>query len=112
MKRIKKQFVCLIVCAIVMSTMSGCLRVKRTEDLSDYLHTKFSYYKREWKKYQKELLEILDEEEEICKRLLVLTEREPSIGYEASNHYFYNDRNILEKLLQVDELKEELRKKI
>ena len=40
MKRIKKQFVCLIVCAIVMSTMSGCLRVKRTEDLSDYLHTK------------------------------------------------------------------------
>ena len=79
---------------------------------SDYLHTKFSYYKREWKKHQKELLEILDGEEEICKRLLVLTEREPSIGYEASNHYFYNDRNILEKLLQVDELKEELRKKI
>jgi len=79
---------------------------------SDYLHTKFSYYKRDIASYKDELLSVFKEEKEIAKRLLDLTEREPTIGYEAANHYFYNDRNIIEKILQVDELEKELEKKI
>ena len=30
------------------------------------------------------------------------------IGYEASNHYFYTERNLMEKILRMDVFKEML----
>lgn len=75
---------------------------------ADYLQTKFSHHKRDIGRYKKELLEILGEEETITKRLLSFLDKMPVIGFETSNHYFYNERNLLEKILQTQMLKKEL----
>ena len=56
-----------------------------------------------------ELAQILSDEKQITKRLLVLATEFPTIGFEASNHYFYNDRNLVEKILQTEMLEEELK---
>lgn len=75
---------------------------------SDLLQTQFSYYKREKEKNKRVLVEILQAEKELTERLLVLTAKNPAVGYEASNHYYYNERNLMEKILQTDILKEDL----
>ncbi len=71
---------------------------------SDLLQTRFAYYKRDRMRYKAELAELLCEETSIIKRLLALVAECPYVGYEASNHYFYNERNLLEKLLNVENL--------
>lgn len=67
---------------------------------ADYLQTKFSHHKRDLQTHSEEILSILQEEEEIAARLLVLSAEMPAIGFETSNHYFYTDRNLIEKILQ------------
>lgn len=73
---------------------------------SDYLQTKFSYLKQEKEKHVEELKQILEEEKSNTKQLLELVYQNAYIGFEASNHYFYTDRNLLEKLLVINQLKE------
>ena len=77
---------------------------------ADSLQTQFSYYKRNLSAYRLQALGVLSEEGEITKRLLHLSAENPAIGFEASNHYYYNERNLIEKILQTDVLKDELRK--
>jgi hypothetical protein len=72
------------------------------------LQTKFSYYKRDIDTWKSEAFALLDEEEDIAKRLLSLIGEMPAIGFETSNHYFYNDRNLVEKILQTQLLKANL----
>ena len=73
---------------------------------SDYLQTKFSYLKREKEKHVEELKQLLEEEKVNTKQLLELVYQNSYIGFEASNHYFYTDRNLLEKLLVIKQLEE------
>ena len=75
---------------------------------SDYLQTKFSHHKRDIEVYKEEILAILSEEEEITKRLISFLPQMPAIGFETSNHYFYNERNLAEKILQTKMLKHDL----
>lgn len=75
---------------------------------SDLLQTEFSYYKRDVKAYKAEISQLLSEEKDICERLLNLASQYPAIGFEAANHYFYNDRNLVEKIIQTQMLEEEL----
>ena len=76
---------------------------------ADWLQTRYAYCKRELKANKEELAQILNEEKAITERLLVLAAKYPTIGFEASNHYYYNDRNLVEKILQTTMLEEELK---
>ncbi len=77
---------------------------------SDYLQTRFSVLKADTRKNKAELAEILQESEQNAKRLIELIRRDAKIGYEASNHYFYSDRNLAEKVLNVRSLSKTLEK--
>lgn len=70
----------------------------------DYLQTQYSYYKRNANERER-LYKILSEAEKLTKRLLGLISRSAFIGYETSNHYFYNERNLMEKLLNLNSLR-------
>ena len=72
------------------------------------MQTKFSYLKRGKQKHVEELKRILAEEKENTKQLLELVYQNAYIGFETSNHYFYTDRNLLEKLLVINQLEETL----
>lgn len=66
--------------------------------LSDYLQTKFSVLK---KGDRKGLNELLEQEKQNAQNLLQLYYADNKVGFEASNHYFYTDRNLLEKIIQM-----------
>lgn len=72
--------------------------------LSDYLQTKYSYLKRDKSKNKKEIKMILEAERENAKELLSLVYANALVGFEASNHYYYTDRNLIEKILLMDKL--------
>lgn len=71
---------------------------------ADLLQTQFAYYKRDKARYISELTAILEDERAITQKLIALSAENPYVGYEASNHYFYNERNLLEKLLNIENL--------
>lgn len=76
---------------------------------ADYLQTRYAYCKRDLQANKAELAQILSDEKQITARLLDLATDYPTIGFEASNHYYYNDRNLVEKILQTEMLDEELK---
>ena len=88
--------------------VAQCAEVAYIHFKSDLLQTQFSYYKREREKNKRVLERILDEERSLTERLLILAAQNPAVGFEASNHYFYNERNLIEKILQTNILKYEL----
>lgn len=51
------------------------------------------------------ILRILDEEIELAKRLLHSAKRDSRIGFEASNHYYYTENDLMEKVLNCENLK-------
>ena len=69
---------------------------------SDMIHTRYALAKR--KGDMETLLGLLDEERELAEELLILSAQSPLIGYETSNHYFYTERNLIEKILQMDQM--------
>ena len=81
-------------------------KVAYTHFKSNYLQTKFSYLKREKQQQVEELKQLLEEEKANTKQLLELVYQNAYIGFEASNHYFYTDRSLLEKLLVIKQLEE------
>ena len=98
----------------------GCVELKKAEETellkeikicaetaychfkSDYLQTKFSYLKRTDKK--EEISILLSDEASNTERLLSLLYQDAKVGYETSNHYFYSERNLLEKLFNIQKL--------
>ena len=66
------------------------------------LQTKFSYLKCDKQKNRAELKTLCEEEKKNAESLLDLVNADAKIGYEASNHYFYNARNLIEKILQME----------
>ena len=75
---------------------------------SDYLQTRFSVLKNNVKKNRAEIEEVLKESLQNTKKLIGLMHRDAKIGFEASNHYFYTDRNLVEKILNVQRLQDKL----
>lgn len=77
---------------------------------SDYLQTRFSLLKADVQKNKSELLEILARSEKNSRKLIELVHRDAKIGFEASNHYFYTDRNLVEKIINARTLANTLMK--
>jgi hypothetical protein len=73
---------------------------------ADYHQTLYSFYKREPSKYKSEILAVLSESEKDVYLLIGEVIKDGALGYEASNHYFYNVRNLKEKLLNLQRLKD------
>ena len=71
---------------------------------ADLIHTKYAYMKRDVAKYRNELIALARESAEDAKRLSYLASLDPTVGYEASNHYFYTSHLLREKLLNCDKL--------
>lgn len=75
---------------------------------ADVLHTRYVICKKQLPQKRRELLEIFQKERGLCRELLELLPRSPLIGYETANHYFYTERDVIEKLIQLDGLTAEL----
>ena len=94
--------------SVLVEEMRICAETAYCHFQSDYLQTKFSLLKGNGDKT--EILPVLTAESENVKRLLSLLYRDPKVGYEASNHYFYHERNLLEKIINIDRLIQKLGK--
>ena len=46
--------------------------------------------------------DILKDESELAMRLIGCVRKDPRIGFEASNHYFYTERNLAEKIINCE----------
>ncbi len=77
--------------------------------LADYEQTRFCFLKRNLKENADKIAEILEESERATAKLIDLQRRDVKIGYEASNHYFFTTRLLKEKLLNLQNLKRELK---
>ena len=75
---------------------------------SDVVHTRYVLAKRRLPESKDEMLAIFTEEREIIKEQFVLMEKSPLIGYETSNHYFFTDREYIEKIINLNGLEKEL----
>ena len=71
---------------------------------SDWLQTRYAYLKREWDKNEKELREIIATAREDTERLITLMRQDARVGFEASNQYYYADRHLIEKILNLNNL--------
>ena len=71
---------------------------------ADVLQTKFSYYKRNLSKYKNQIIPLIARAEEATAELMDLVDVCSFIGFETSNHYFYNKRNLIEKILNLRQL--------
>lgn len=71
---------------------------------ADALQTKFSYYKRDRKKYEKELALLIERAKQATAELLKLVRTCTYVGFETSNHYYYSERDLLEKLINLQSL--------
>ena len=75
---------------------------------ADYLQTKFSFLKQDVKRNSDEIKALLMDEQKNAEELLNLICCDARIGFEASNHYFYTDRSLIEKILNIQQLNKEL----
>lgn len=68
----------------------------------------FSKYKKNARENAGKLLAVVDSEAELTRELLGLICEDAKIGYEMTNHYFYDERRLKEKLLNLRDIKERL----
>lgn len=73
---------------------------------ADLKQTEYSYYKSICD--NNAMRQIAKEEEEKVKELLHLLTKSALIGFETSNHYFYSERNLLEKLINLNRIQNQL----
>jgi hypothetical protein len=57
---------------------------------------------------QRTLRQLLDSEMDQAKQLWHLARRDSRIGFEASNHYFYVPQDLVEKVINCEQIKQEL----
>ena len=69
---------------------------------TDLLQTQYSYCKKHGKKTK--ILPILLRAKQGVEELLELSRKNACVGYETSNHYFYAQNNLLEKLVNLNGL--------
>lgn len=75
---------------------------------SDALQTEFSVLKSDVHRNKARLMELLDAEEKNPHALLRLVHSNAAIGFETSNQYFYTDRNLIETVLCMKQLRKQL----
>ncbi len=75
---------------------------------SSYNLTRFSKLKENAKENKDELLSILEEETLVTKLLYNLFSKDAKIGFEMTNHYYYNENLLLYKLINLKDLTEEV----
>ena len=63
---------------------------------ADVIHTRYAIEKRAGNGIPEDLI---CEREDLLRRLLAFMEKYPEIGFEASNHYLYTPRTLVENLL-------------
>ena len=73
---------------------------------ADVLQTKFSYHKKQGA--NADLLPIVERAKAATEELLALVRACPYVGFEASNHYYYNERNLLEKIVNLEQMEKSL----
>jgi hypothetical protein len=56
------------------------------------------------------MIEVLDEEIDLARRLCALCARDSRIGFEPSNHYYYTRQDLREKVLNCENLKSRLQR--
>lgn len=74
---------------------------------ADLLQTRFAIFKR--KDDKDGMLECVIAERANAEELLSLMRSDAKIGYEASNHYFYTERNFVEKIIRMDAFENRLK---
>ena len=77
--------------------------------LTDLLQTRFANAKRE--NDTEEMRRCVAREEKNAETLLGLMKEDAKIGFEASNHYSYTERNLLEKILRMERFENSLKDK-
>lgn len=66
---------------------------------SDLLQTEYCFYKEQG---DKENIKIVVKKcESLTKELIQIVKKSPYVGFETSNHYFYTERNLIEKLINL-----------
>lgn len=83
-------------------------RVALAHFRADLLHTEFAHAKRDLAGNRERLRELIEEEHGLTQELLTLAAQSPLVGYETSNHYFYTERNLIEKLIRLDTMRRQL----
>ena len=77
---------------------------------ADYVQTRFSFEKRDKQKHLQSLTKTVARAKENAEELLALVRKCPLVGFETSNHYFYNERNLIEKFLNLAQILGNLKK--
>ena len=80
-----------------------CAQAAYIHFYTDKLYTQFAFYKRDRTQYATKLKHCISEELKLTDKLIKLAEY-PAVGFEASNHYFYNDRNLKAKIIELKNL--------
>ena len=74
----------------------------------DLIHTNYAYYKRDLTKYKDKMLEVINQARKNAYDTIDLIYADGRIGFEASNHYYYTVNNIIEKLINLDNIENQL----
>ncbi len=85
--------------------LGGYVQFKSAENLSV-----FTQLKGDIKANKDKLILCLNSEEKLTQTLLKLMSEDAKIGFEMTNHYFYNKNLLLEKLVLIQELKKQVNK--
>jgi hypothetical protein len=56
------------------------------------------------------IIQLLEEERELARRLYALAAQDACVGYEASNHYYFTQNHFLEKFINIEQLLEKFGK--
>jgi len=83
-------------------------KVARNHIRADVVHTKYALCKRRLPDSAGEMREIFAQERALVEELLQLLPQSTLIGYETANHYFYTERDLMEKLVQLRGMEQEL----
>jgi hypothetical protein len=75
---------------------------------SDLLHTRFARYKKNLKGNKKVIYNCLTGIRELAVDLINIMAKDTYVGFESSNHYFFTERNLLEKIINTDNLLDKL----
>ncbi|MBO5714198.1 MAG: hypothetical protein J6R83_02105 [Clostridia bacterium] len=74
----------------------------------DLYHTEYSYLKRNVNENKEEIISLLKKMRKLTVNAIKYASLDSKISYETSNHYFYVQNNLLEKLVNIDNVLERL----
>lgn len=78
----------------------------------NFIITRDKYLDCKKELYKKSMLKILDNEFKTTKKQYYCATADSKIGYEASNHYYFTENSFLEKLINIEKIKADLKQGI